>query len=120
MKPTVSVIVPVFNGEQYLKECLDSVIRQSFSHWEMICINDGSTDGSLRILEDFARMDDRIRVFSQENQGLSVTRNNAMQYAQGDYILFLDCDDRLTPDALENRSRETLLPAGIVSTGEEP
>lgn len=99
-KPVVSVIIPVYNGETYLKECLDSVIRQSFSHWEMICINDGSTDGSLRILEDFARMDDRIRVFSQENQGLSVTRNNGMQHAQGDYILFLDCDDRLRQDTL--------------------
>ena len=101
MKPTVSVIVPVYNGEKYLKECLDSVIRQSFSHWEMICINDGSTDGSLRILEDFARMDDRIRVLSQDNQGQSAARNVGMRCAQGAYILFLDCDDRLMPDALE-------------------
>lgn len=100
-KPTVSVIAPVYNGEKYLKECLDSVILQSYPHWQMICINDGSTDRSLGILEDCARADARIRVFSQENQGLSVSRNNGLQYAQGDYILFLDCDDRLTPDALE-------------------
>lgn len=100
-KPVVSVIIPVYNGEQYLKECLNSVIRQSYPHWQMICINDGSTDRSLDILEDYARADDRICVFSQENQGLSVSRNNGLQYAQGDYILFLDCDDRLTPDALE-------------------
>lgn len=100
-KPVVSVIIPVYNGEKYLKECLDSVIRQSFSHWEMICINDGSTDGSLRILEDFARMDDRIRVLSQDNQGQSAARNAGMRCAQGAYILFLDCDDRLMPDALE-------------------
>lgn len=100
-KPVVSVIIPVYNGETYLKECLDSVIRQSFSHWEMICINDGSTDGSLRILEDFARMDDRIRVLSQDNQGQSAARNAGMRCAQGAYILFLDCDDRLMPDALE-------------------
>ena len=100
-KPVVSVIIPVYNGEKYLKECLDSVIRQSFSHWEMICINDGSTDGSLRILEDFARMDDRIRVLSQDNQGQSAARNAGMRCALGAYILFLDCDDRLMPDALE-------------------
>ena len=100
-KPVVSVIIPVYNGETYLKECLDSVIRQSFSHWEMICINDGSTDGSLRILEDFARMDDRIRVLSQDNQGQSAARNAGMRCALGAYILFLDCDDRLMPDALE-------------------
>lgn len=100
-KTAVSVIVPVYNGERYLEECLDSILQQSFQGWQMVCINDGSTDRSLQILERYAQMDDRISVLTQDNRGLSASRNMGLDCAEGEYIIFLDCDDRLTSGALE-------------------
>lgn len=97
----VSVIIPVYNVEQYLKECLDSVINQTLKDIEIICINDGSTDGSLKILEKYESLDDRIVVFSQENSGLSATRNKGMQLSSGEYVYFMDSDDYLELNALE-------------------
>ena len=73
----VSVIIPVYNKENYLKECLNSVLRQSFNDMEIICINDGSTDGSLSILEKYSSNDDRIKIISTENNGLGAARNLA-------------------------------------------
>lgn len=101
VKTAISVIVPVYNGERYLEECLDSILHQSFQSWQMICINDGSTDHSLQILEHYVQMDDRISVLTQENRGLSASRNTGLDCAEGEYLLFLDCDDRLTSGALE-------------------
>lgn len=96
----VSVIVPVFNTEAYLREALDSVLRQTLQEIEVICINDGSTDDSMGILEEYAMSDDRIRVYSQVNSGLSKTRNNGLSVASGEYILFMDSDDAIEVDAL--------------------
>lgn len=97
----ISVIVPVFNVEDYLKECLDSIINQTLNDLEIICVNDGSTDNSLGILEDYAKMDTRIQIISQENKGQSAARNNGLQFATGDYIYFCDSDDYLDLNALD-------------------
>ena len=96
-----SLIIPVYNVEAYLRDCLDSVLNQTFADWEAVCVNDGSTDGSAAILDDYAAKDERLRVVSQANAGLSAARNAGMDAAKGDYILFLDSDDWLEDNALE-------------------
>lgn len=95
-----SIIIPVFNVEKYLRDCLDSVIHQTYSEWEAICVNDGSTDGSAGIMEEYAEKDSRIRIVSQANAGTAAARNTGIKEAAGDYIFFLDSDDWLAPDAL--------------------
>lgn len=101
-KPSkVSVIVPVYNVEKYLPECLDSICNQTLSDLEIICVNDGSTDSSLEILKRYAVIDKRIVVLSQENGGLSVARNTGIKFAKGEYIYFCDSDDKLDVKALE-------------------
>ncbi len=89
----ISVILSVYNVERYLNECIDSILNQTFKDFELICINDSSTDSSLDILNDYAARDGRIRVFTQPNGGASSTRNYGMKQASGDYLLFLDSDD---------------------------
>ena len=89
----VSVIVPVYNVGNYLNECMDSIINQSLKDIEIICVNDGSTDNSLEILEEYAEKDSRVKVLTIENSGLSIARNYGIQYAQGKYIGFVDSDD---------------------------
>lgn len=96
-----SIIIPVYNVESYLRECLDSVLNQTFSDWEAICINDGSTDGSASILEEYAPKDSRFKNMNQPNGGLSAARNTGLKTAKGEYILFLDSDDWLESNALE-------------------
>ena len=93
MMPKVSVIIPVYNVEKYLKQCLDSVVNQTLKDIEIICVNDGSTDNSLEILEEYAQKDNRIIIISQENQGQSVARNIALEKATGEYVGFVDSDD---------------------------
>lgn len=101
MQMLFSVIIPVYNVEKYLRECLDSVLNQTFSDWEAVCVNDGSTDGSAGILEEYSAKDERFRVIEQTNAGLSAARNTGMENAKGDYVLFLDSDDWLELNALE-------------------
>lgn len=97
----VSVIIPVYNTEPYLEECLESACNQTLKSLEIICVDDGSTDKSLSILKKFADQDSRIRVISQANQGASHARNVGIQQAKGKFIYFLDSDDYLAPEALE-------------------
>ena len=97
----VSVIIPVYNVEKYLRECLESVINQSLKGIEIVCVNDGSTDGSLLILEEYAQNFKSITLLVQDNCGLSVARNTGVEYANGKYLYFLDSDDKLRLDALE-------------------
>jgi glycosyltransferase involved in cell wall biosynthesis len=97
----VSVIIPVYNVENYLSECLDSVCNQTLSNIEIICVNDGSSDDSLKILNQYRQVDDRIKVISQNNQGLSASRNNGLKEATGRYIYFLDSDDYIDITCLE-------------------
>ncbi|MBR1425411.1 glycosyltransferase [bacterium] len=97
----VSIIVPVYNVEEYLSKCLDSLINQTLKGIEIICIDDGSTDRSSKILEKYANHDSRIKIINQPNQGVSIARNNGMIIAQGDYIGFCDSDDWVDPDFYE-------------------
>lgn len=97
----ISVILPVYNSEKYLRECLDSIINQTFDDIEVLCINDGSSDGSLKILEEYAQRDDRITVVDQENQGVAKTRNRALGMVSGNYVYFMDSDDTLDTGAFK-------------------
>lgn len=96
-----SVVVPVYNVEDYLSQCLDSLANQTFDDFEVICVNDGSTDSSSQILQEYASKDSRITIINQENKGLSGARNTAMEYVNGKYVIFLDSDDWLENNALE-------------------
>lgn len=100
-RPAVSVIIPVYNTEAYLAECLDSVANQTLRDIEIICVDDGSTDDSLRILASCAKSDERIRIFSKCNGGISSARNLGLDYARGEYVFFLDSDDMLSVQALQ-------------------
>ena len=97
----VSVIIPVYNVEKYLRECLESVINQTLKDIEIICINDGSTDKSYEILKEYAKLDHRIRILNQSNMGQSAARNRGLEIAKGKYVYFMDSDDWLEKDALK-------------------
>lgn len=99
--PIVSVIVPVYNVEEYLDECLSSIVNQSLYDIEVICIDDGSNDSSLKILKSWEKRDQRITVYSQSNSGQSVARNYGVNVSKGKYIYFIDSDDILEERALE-------------------
>lgn len=96
--PKLSVVIPVYNVEKYLSRCLDSVLKQTFTDMEIICVNDGSPDNSAKILSDYASRDSRIRIINQENQGLSAARNTGVAAARGKYIGFVDSDDWIDTD----------------------
>lgn len=98
--PKISVVIPIYNVEKYLPECIDSVLAQDFQDYEVILVNDGSTDGSLAIAQQYEKDHAHIRLISQENKGLGGARNTGIKHAQGEYILFMDSDDRLAPDTL--------------------
>lgn len=99
--PKVSVILPVYDGEKYLAEAIDSVLAQTFSDWELIIVNDGSTDGSGEIIDRYVKGDPRIRAFYQENSGQSSARNFGAQESTADYVAFIDQDDRFWPTKLQ-------------------
>lgn len=100
-KIKVSLIIPVYNAENFLNESITSLLNQTLSDIELVCVNDGSKDNSLRMLENFSKKDSRIKIINQENQGCGAARNKALDNANGDYIYFFDPDDYLVPDALE-------------------
>ena len=93
MNPFFSIVIPVCNVAPYLRECLDSVLGQTFAGWEAICVDDGSSDGSGAILDEYAAKDARIKVLHTENRGVSAARNSAIDTASGEYVTFLDGDD---------------------------
>lgn len=98
MSPKISVLIPVYNAEKYLPRCLASLQRQTLSDFEIICIDDGSADQSLKILQKAAKEDARIRCFTQANQGVAATRNRLLSLAQGEYVSFVDADDLVSED----------------------
>lgn len=98
--PKVSVVIPIYNVEQYLEECLESIVNQTLKEIEIVCVNDGSTDNSLDLVERYAEKDNRIAVISKYNDGLSSARNRGMSEAHGKYLYFMDSDDILAQDAL--------------------
>ena len=99
--PLVSVIVPVYNVKKYLRNCIDSIAKQTLTDIEIICVDDGSTDGSADILDEYAKIDARIKVVHQKNQGQGIARNNALDVAQGEYVAFVDSDDFIHNQMLE-------------------
>lgn len=106
----VSVIIPVYNIEKYLRQCLDSVVNQTLKDIEIICVDDGSTDGSFDILQEYAEKDVRIKVVKQKNKGSGAARNKGLEFAQGEFVIFFDSDDFMSNNMLEqlyNRTCET-------------
>lgn len=103
MNPYVSVVLPVYNAECYLRECINSILNQSYSNFELIIINDGSTDSSLSICKEYEILDSRIILYNQENHGVSFSRNIGIENSKGEYICFVDSDDVLNRESLENR-----------------
>ena len=96
----VSIILPVFNAERFLSQCLDSILRQTYQDWELIAVVDGSKDGSMEILKSYEKRDNRIHIISKKNEGVSIARNIALKHAHGDYIYFVDSDDIVMSEAL--------------------
>ena len=100
--PRVSIIIPVYNGANYMREAIDSALAQSYDNLEIIVVNDGSTDRSAAIAKEYAARDARIRVFDKENGGLSDARNYGIARARGEYIGFLDSDDWIEPEMISD------------------
>ena len=111
--PLISIIIPIYNSEKYLRKCIDSVISQTFNDWEMILIDDGSTDNSGSICNEYAS-DSRVIIKHAQNGGVSKARNMGLRLAKGDYVTFMDSDDWLEPNAFEIYNR------AIVSTPPQP
>lgn len=113
----ISVIIPVYNVEPYLRKCLDSVICQTYRNLDIIVVDDGSTDDSGQICDEYQNMDDRIRVFHKKNEGLSSARNLGLQYVKGEYIGFVDSDDFIDEDMYESMLHEMKEDVDIVICG---
>lgn len=101
MNPKISIIIPIYNTEKYLPHCLDSILKQTYENFELILIDDGSTDNSNKIADDYAKKDKRIKVVHQKNAGQSAARNKGLELATGDFISFIDSDDKIKPTFLE-------------------
>ena len=99
--PLISVIVPVYKVETYLPTCVDSILSQTFSDFELILVDDGSPDACGAMCDGYAREDSRIRVIHQKNGGLSAARNTGLDIAKGEYVTFVDSDDVIAPDCLQ-------------------
>jgi glycosyltransferase involved in cell wall biosynthesis len=118
LKKEISIIVPVYNVEGYLRKCIDSILKQTFIDFELILINDGSTDKSGVICDEYAKLDSRIIVVHQPNAGLSIARNNGISIAGGKYFSFIDSDDWVDENMLfEMRSQLVLYDADIIVAG---
>lgn len=94
----ISVIVPAYNSEMFIGKCIDSVLEQTYSNWELIAVDDGSRDNTFGILKKYAEVDSRIRVIHQENQGPGIARNTGIAEAKGNYVVFIDSDDYIEKD----------------------
>lgn len=100
MSIKISVVIPVYNSEDYLRDCLNSILKQNFCNYEVICVDDGSSYESIKILEEYSRQDQHIRVIHQKNAGAANARNNGVRLARGEYIWFVDSDDMIKDNAL--------------------
>lgn len=100
--PELTIIVPIYNGEKYLNKCIDSILSQTYTDFELVLVNDGSTDASLSICERYAEADSRVVVYHKENGGLVAARKSGLSLAKGEYIGYVDCDDYIEADMYEN------------------
>ena len=103
MKSLVSIIMPLYNGEKFIKITLESVLKQTYKNWELLITNDGSKDNSPKLVEEYAKKDERIKLFNQVNKGSAAARNNSLKEANGKYIVFLDSDDIWEDNFLEKQ-----------------
>ena len=99
--PKVSIIMPFYNVEKYIEQCITSLLKQSYSDFELICVDDGSKDDSIKIVEKYGKIDNRIKIIRQENKGLATARNTGLKVATGEFIYFVDSDDWVHPDLLK-------------------
>lgn len=97
----ITIIIPVYNGQEYLNQCLCSILNQTYTELEIICVNDGSSDKSLEILKKYSRSDKRIKIINKENEGVSVARNSALNEVTGEYLMFVDADDWIEEDTCQ-------------------
>ena len=100
-EPKISVLIPVYNVENYLRECLDSIVAQTFHDFEVICVDDGSTDKSLEILQEYKNKDRRFTIIKQDHKGVGPARNLTLSLAKSKYVQFLDSDDFIEPNMFE-------------------
>ena len=100
--PFITIIVPVYNAKKYLRDCIESILSQTYHNLEIILIDDGSTDGSEKFVDDYAKSDKRIKVVHQKNMGLSGARNTGLKHTTGKYVTFVDSDDRIEPSMIES------------------
>ena len=123
MRPKISVIIPVYNGGKYLKRCLDSLVKQSVSDWQAICVDDGSVDDTGKILDGFADKDKRFVVIHKKNAGVSAARNDGIKKATGEYIHFMDADDTIDADYYEQMlkyvNKADIVCSGFVSNNKK-
>lgn len=122
---SVSIVIPVYNASEYLSETVESFLRQTYDNWEMILVNDGSTDDSLDIIKKYSAQDSRIRYIDKQNEGISKTKEAGLKIATGDYLLFFDNDDIIYPEALSTlvniaEARICGLPVIAAKTGAIP
>ena len=116
--PKVSIIVPVYNGEKVLKRCIESILKQTYTNFELIIINDGSKDKSIDIINEYKEKDNRIKVIDNENKGVSITRNMGIEASNGVYIQFIDCDDHIEKDMLKEMIEAIeISDADLITTG---
>ena len=99
-QPLVSIIMPVYNSEKYISEAIESVCNQSYKNWELLIVNDGSTDHTAKIIDDYSKKNFRIKVFHRKNEGVSMARNFALNQICGEYVTFIDSDDVYYVDRL--------------------
>ncbi|MCQ9626461.1 glycosyltransferase family 2 protein [Cetobacterium somerae] len=116
--PKVSIVVPIYNGEKYINRCLESILNQSYKDFEVILIDDGSKDSSLKKLCDYEKKDTRIRVFTQKNSGPSAARNRGIKESEGEYLIFIDIDDYVSEFYLEKNllkmDKKTLILSNVL------
>lgn len=112
----VSIIVPIYNSERYLSSCIESIMKQSYSQLEIILVDDGSTDNSLRICNEYAEIDPRIMVVHQKNSGVSAARNTGLNHMTGEFFSFVDSDDELTANAIETLMNDILMYEADISS----
>lgn len=105
--PLISIIIPVYNGEKYLRPCLDSMLQQTYTNWELILVDDGSTDNSPSICDEYAKLS-RISVIHRKNGGQAIARNEGLSIAKGEFVSFVDCDDWFEKDMYESMIKTVL------------
>ena len=120
IQPFNSIIIPVYNAERYINKCIDSVLDQSYANWELLLIDDGSSDNSGKICDSYSRKDNRIRTIHKPNGGVSSARNLGIEQASGDFITFIDSDDWVESDYLQdfvnrNPIKESIVVSGLLS-----